>query len=40
MEMQKVRQSHLPMPPGGQPHLERLFRGPDKALKYRAGLSN
>jgi hypothetical protein len=41
MEMQKVRQSHLPMPPGGQPHLERLFRGgPDKALKYRADLSN
>jgi hypothetical protein len=24
MEMQKVRQSHLPMPLGGQPHLERL----------------
>jgi hypothetical protein len=29
------------MPPGGQPLLERLFRGgPDKALKYRADLSN
>ena len=40
MEMQKVRQSHLPMPPSGQPHLERLFRDPDKALKYRADLSN